>query len=291
MKRRLLLALEVLAVVYSQTGQTARAVAHFLEPFAASGAHIVHAPLMPIEPPPFPWSFFGFFGMMAHAVRGPWPQLAPLEFAVDRPYDLVVLAFPPWFLHPAPAMNAFLVSTAASVLAGKPVVLIATARDMWASALADVTDQVHARGGRVVAEVVVSDPSPRLVSVVTTPRWLLTGKRDRLLGLLPPAGIPGASYGPFTAAGQRVLAAASRGFRVSGEPLRALPDPANAFPERVGRASFRWWANIIERSARHRSLQRLVIGAFFLYLVIIIPPLFVVGRGLALSLVGKAENA
>ena len=56
--------------------------------------------------------------------------------------------------------------------------------------------------GLTVDNVVVTHQGPPLATFVTTTRALFTGKRDRLWGIFPPAGIPEGAEGPLGGAQQ-----------------------------------------------------------------------------------------
>ena len=57
---------------------------------------------------------------------------------------------------------------------------------------AEVPAALAALGARLIDHVAFTDPGPTLATLVTTPRWMLTGRRDAWLGL-PPAGIDAAT--------------------------------------------------------------------------------------------------
>jgi hypothetical protein len=59
---------------------------------------------------------------------------------------------------------------------------------MWLTAQETVKELIRNAGGRLQDHVAFCDAGPTLATLVTTPRWMLTGRRDAFLGL-PAAGI------------------------------------------------------------------------------------------------------
>ena len=104
-------------------------------------------------------------------------------------FDLIILAYQVWFSAPSLSVTAFLKSSAAQqLLRGKPVITVIGCRNIWGQAQETVKQLLSEVGARLLDNVVLTDQVSALASFVTTPRWLLTGKKDEFWKF-PAAGI------------------------------------------------------------------------------------------------------
>jgi len=267
---------KVLVVHFSQTGQLARIVRRLVAPLAgASGeVELVEEILRPRMPYPFPWPLLRFFDAMPESVLLDPPALEPIR--AEGNFDLVVLAYQVWFLSPSGPVTAFLKSDAGKrLLQGRPVVTVIGCRNMWLNAQEKVKQLIGEAGGELRDNVVFTDRAPTLATLITTPLWLLTGKREGFLGL-PPAGIADADIAGAERFGH-ALAQALRGDRErNGSPMlaglgAARVDPRLIFSERAGTRAFGAWSRIIRLGGKPGSLARLpLVVLFCLYLVAMI---------------------
>ena len=267
----------VLVVHFSQTGQLARIVRRLVAPLEGAGdLRVVEEILRPRTPYPFPWPLLRFFDAMPEAVQLDPPELEPLRVAADEPFDLIVLAYQVWFLSPSGPVTAFLKSEAGRrLLRGRPVVTVIACRNMWLNAQEKVKQLVHEAGGELRDNVVFTDRAPTMATLITTPRWLLTGRRDAFLGL-PPAGIAEADIAGADRFGHALLQALRDGREKSGRPMlaglgAARVDPSLIFSERAGTRAFGAWSRIIRLGGKPGSWLRLpLVVLFCVYLVAMI---------------------
>src|SRR5688572_19216867 len=102
----------VLVVYFSQTGQLRRVAESVCAPLQSDAVvHLDWLALESAQPYPFPWPLLDFFDQFPEAVHLQPPALKPWSVPGET-YDLVILAFPVWFLSPAPPITAFLKSEA-----------------------------------------------------------------------------------------------------------------------------------------------------------------------------------
>lgn len=269
----------VLAVHYSQSGQLAAVMRQLLAPLAAADdIDLVEIPLTLAQAPPFPWPVLDFIDAMPETVALVPPTLALPGLAGDEQFDLVILGYPVWFLSPAPAMTAFLKSPlAARLLVGRPVVTVTACRNMWLMAHRTMRDLVAGCGGRLVDHVALTDPGPTLATFITTPRWMLTGRRDRFLGL-PPAGLDARQIQGSRRFGEALVDALARDVERSGGRLLAQCEPGSYAvdarlidAERIGQRSFRIWSRLLRAlGAPGTPLRRAGLVVFAIYLVLAI---------------------
>jgi hypothetical protein len=91
------------------------------------------------------------------------------------------------------------------VLRDTPVVTFIACRNMWFTAEGAMRQLVAEAGGRHVGTVAVTDDGPAWASFVTTPRWLLTGKKGSWLRIFPPAGISDETIGSLRPFGEAIV--------------------------------------------------------------------------------------
>ncbi len=241
----------VLVVRFSQTGQLDAVTDRILEPLLADPGLRVHVEtLRPAKPFPFPWPFLGFmdaFPETAHLRPAP---LAPLSLAGDEDFDLVILAYQVWFLAPSQPVTAFLQHPVARrLLGGKPVVTVIGCRNMWMMAHRKVEGLLAEAGARLIDNVVLTDPGPTFATFITTPVWLLTGRKRGFWGM-PDAGLTPAQIGGARRFGLALREALARNAERGAGPLlgglgAVEAQPRLYFGEKVGTRSFYLWGRLI----------------------------------------------
>ena len=292
----------VLVVHFSQTGQLAQVVRQLVAPLAgAPDVQLVDEVLRPRRPYPFPWPFWGFLDAMPESVLLEPPELKPLAVHPDEPFDLIVLAYQVWFLAPAGPATAFLKSAAGRrLLNGRPVVTVIACRNMWLTAQETVKRLIREAGGLLRDNVVFTDRAGVLASFITTPRWLLTGKRDSLLGL-PPAGVPAGDIASAGRFGGALLGALRADRQREAAPmlggLGAAPvDARLILSERAGQRAFSVWARLIRLAGPAGAWTRLpllaLFGAYLIAMIlVVVPPSLLVQRLLRPLLARRLESA
>jgi hypothetical protein len=268
----------VLVIRYSQTGQLNRLADSILAPLQADARFAVRIEVLrPLRPFPFPWSFFRFLDAFPESAHLAPAALEPLGLTGDEDFDLVILPYQVWFLAPSQPITAFLKHPIAQrVLRGRPVVSVIACRNMWLSAHEKMLGLLDQAGARLIDNVVLTDPGPTLATFITTPRWLLSGKRAGFWGL-PAAGLSDAQIKAAQRFG-RALREAMLNDAEKGEPpllagLGAVHVDARLyFSERAGTRSFFVWGRLLRAAGSAGSVQRvplLVLYVVFLVVMIV----------------------
>lgn len=279
----------VLAVRFSQTGQLHDISEHLLAPLRESPDIRLHVEtLRPVREYPFPWPFLRFFDTFPETVHGVAVPLQPLDVPSDDvPFDLVIVFYQVWFLAPSPPIATFLQDpSVAKLLAGKPVVTVIGCRNMWMMAQEKIKRLLDACGARLVDNVVLTDDSPTLATLLTTPLWLLTGRRD-FFRALPAAGIAAPSIAHTRRFGLALRDALRRNEERGAQPLlgglqAVEADPRLLVSEKAGTRSFHVWGTLLRAVGRPGQWQRQpVLLVYVLFLVALI--LTVVPVSLALQ--------
>ncbi|MDH4235182.1 MAG: dialkylresorcinol condensing enzyme [Gallionella sp.] len=241
----------VLAICYSQTGQLARIAAQILAPMQGNPGINVHLEVLrPKQTYPFPWPFFQFFDAFPEAAHLVAPELEPLSLTGEEDFDLVVLFYQVWFLAPALPVTAFLQHPLAPrLLKGKPVVTVIACRNMWLMAHEKMKGLLASTGARLIDNVVLTDASNVFATLITTPRWLLTGKQTGFLGL-PRAGIAPKEILRARRFGLALQEALAADAEKQNAPLLAGLGAVEANPrlfvsEKAGTRSFYLWGKLL----------------------------------------------
>ncbi len=231
----------VLVFYYSQSGQVRRAMESLTHPLqAAREIQVQVREIRPQVPYPFPWRrITAFFGVMPETVLGPPGFNLPLENGdqAEQPSaDLVILAYPVWFLMPAPPVQRFLIDDAPRTMHGSRVVALCVCRGMWYHAARAVQQALQQLRCTNWSQVVVTHQGPQWATFLSVPRQMLFGSEGRLLPGLPPVGL---SASELSAAGphrRMVTQFAQRSTiqlhawdaRCHARRVAALVDPARA---------------------------------------------------------------
>lgn len=264
----------VLAICYSQTGQLARVAAQILAPLQEDPGVNVHLEVLhPKQTYPFPWPIFQFFDAFPEAAHMIGTELDPLSLAGDEDFDLVVLFYQVWFLAPSLPVTAFLQHPlAARLLRDKPVVTVIACRNMWLKAHEKMKNMLANLGARLIDNVALVDKGNVLVTLVTTPRWLLTGKKNGFLGL-PPAGVADDDILQSRRFGLALRDALAVDAEKRSAPLLAGLKAVEAHPslyasEKAGTRSFYLWGKLLRAAGGpgHWSRKPLL----FLYVIFLI---------------------
>jgi len=269
----------VLFVSYSQTGQLTSVVQSVAAPLVASpSVEVVFETLDPVEPYPFPWPFLQFFNTFPETVHALPRPIHPLRVDAGKPFDLIVLAYQVWFLSPSQPMTAFLQSPdGVRLLRGRPVITLIACRNMWLMAQETVKQRLHLLGAHLIDNVVLTDRAHSAATFVSTPLWMLTGRRGPFLGgVVPAAGIDAADiadarrFGRAIEAGLPALDAASPRALLKGLGAVKVNERLIA-SESIGHRSFRLWGRLLLLlGPPSSSLRRLVLCIYIVFLATMI---------------------
>jgi hypothetical protein len=284
---------KILVVYFTQTGQMLDIARKFCEPFAADPAFEVnYEELKPVTPYPFPWTAFTFFNGFPEAFYQKPVALKPFSNKLNDQYELVVLAYQPWFLTPSPVCATFLqTDTARKLLNGTKVVTLIGCRNMWLGAQEKVKQRFRDIGARLVANVALVDKSPNVVSMITILRWLLWGKKEKFW-IFPPAGVSEQDVNATAIYGAMVREAMNTDQWQDLQPKLNEKGAVEVVPELVmmesrGQRAFGIWSKFIG-GAPIGSVSRKIRVYIFMFLlptaIVILSPLLILMSTLILVL-------
>ena len=261
----------VLVAYYSQTGQLKEIINKVTSGLQGDNISITYEELRPKPAFPFPWTSDQFFQAMPESVQGIPCGLEPLSVHGNEDFDLIIVAWQPWFLSPSIPIHAFFQNEAVRrLLKGKPVITIIGSRNMWVMAQQVIKNYIKDAGGRLVGNILLFDRAANLLSVVSIIRWMFKGKKDRFLKIIPPAGVSdtdiqhAAVYGPVIAESLQ-----TGSFDNLNRDLISLGavdvDPSVVMIEKRGIIFFRLWSKFILKKGPYGDPARLVRVRMFKY--------------------------
>ncbi len=269
---------KILFVQYSQTGQLTRIVDSVSAPLLDSEHYEIKIlNLQPCKPYPYPWSFFTFMDVFPECVYLDPPELTLMDLNASEHFDLVIIAYQVWFLAPSTPITGFLKSDLGrNVIKDTPVITLIGCRNMWAMAQESMKTMLNEVGAHLIDNVVLVDQGSSLASFVTTPRWLLTGKKNAFWGF-PPAGVSDTEIKNACRFGLAIDEALQADREKLRQPILAGLQAVQAEvsyikSERIGHRSFRIWGKLVRKAGTPGNLGRkpiLLIYMIFLIIMII----------------------
>lgn len=267
----------ILVIYYSHSGDVARSVKSFVKYLDIPEVQLCWECLKPKADYPYPWNLYQFFDIFPECINEEPPEIYPPKFGKDEKFDLVIIAYQVWFLSPSLPIQAFLKSEYATILENTKVITLIGCRNMWHSASETMKRMIIKAGGIHIDNVVVTHQGPPLTTFITTPRLLLTGKKDRFLGVLPPAGFRDEEIDALSRFGKQIAISLNILNEFSHQSLLRNLNAVDVnrryvIPEIIGRFLYLPWAKLARFFGKAGSWSRLpIIYIFAFHLCFAIP--------------------
>lgn len=268
---------KVLVVSHSQSGQLAKFVELATAPLRQSDeVKVDYHCVEPVNKYPYPWSFYPFFDAFPEAIYMNGCEVKPAE-NLEEEYDLVIIGYTVWFLSPSIPMTGFLKTTQAKrLIKDKPVITFIACRDMWVMAQEKMKTVISDLGGTLIDNAVLTDQGGSIYAFITTPRWLLTGKKDPFW-IFPAAGVSEKDLQESDRFGHRLVSALENDLEKKKEPLLKNLNAVTVNgkligSEKIATRSFMVWGKLIQKSGKPGSFSRkivITIYAVFLALMVL----------------------
>lgn len=254
---------KILVIYFSQTGQAKQALDATLKPFSDNSNYQLDYHLIkPKKAFPYPWSYTQFFDVFPETVQGVPCEIESLNMDVPINYDIVVIAYQPWFLSVCVPISSFLQSAQATqLLANKPVITIINCRNMWLGAQEKMKKQLLNLKSNLVGNITYVDKSANLISLVTVLAFVLKGTKENFMGIFPKYGVTDSDLKKAPEFGNCILQHAESNRLNVLQPalntLGALSIKGNLLlMEGRGKALFPLYANYISKKGTQGSEQR-----------------------------------
>lgn len=266
----------ILAIYYTQTGQLGQIVDEFCEPMRENhNLEVVH--ISPKKEYEFPWNGKKFFGVMPDSVLGNTIELDDFHFQRDQ-YDLIIFGYQPWFLSPSiPATSILNHPKVSRVMANTSVVTVIGGRNMWLNAQQKIKSMIADNSGKLVGNVAFIDRHKNLTSVVSIVYWLIYGKKEKLWGIFPKAGVSESDIRSASLFGQMALPNLNSG-DWSGYQDKVVEQGGVEIKRNImfieGKAGkiFKLWANFINKR-KSKSLWLTIFKYYLFFALFVVSPI------------------
>lgn len=266
---------KVLVLYYSQSGQLSSVVDSFISKLSDEEIQVDMKKIEPLQTYPYPWTFYEFADEFPEAVHMDGCDVKEIEDLSDN-YDLIILGYTIWFLAPSTPIVGFLKSDQAKkIFKNKPVITLISCRDMWVMAQEKMKILLKNLDAKLIDNVALTDQGKGIYSFVTTPRWLLSGKKDAFW-FFPPAGILQGDIEDASRFGERLNTALKENKEKDGQALLKNLEAVNIngkliASEIIATRSSKVWAKIIKFFGEKRSFGRKVgLTLYSIFLVILV---------------------
>ncbi len=266
---------KILVISYSQTGQLSKLVKNFLYPLKENELiELDNIVIEPQTPYSFPWKFISFFNTFPESVHLKPAPIKKLSFQYED-YDLVIIAYTVWFLSPSQPITAFLQSSETQkLLKDTPIITLIGCRNMWLMAQEKVKTMLSQAGAKLIGNVVKVDQSNDWASFITTPMWMLTGKK-KTYSWLPSAGISEDDIRDMQRFGRKLLQIIEKSQPLDEtlfQNMQAVKvDEKLMMSEKVGHRSFYLWGKILLKCGIiSPKLRQVVLYFYIIFLVLLI---------------------
>jgi len=279
---------KVLVLYYSQTGQLKRVLDSFISKLSDEEIILDIKAITPKIEYPFPWPFYRFFDEFPESVFMDGCEINELENLQDD-YDLIILGYTVWYMAPSIPITAFMHSEQAKkIFKGKPVVTLVVCRDMWVLAQEKIKDMLTTVDAKLIDHVALTDQGGSVLSLVTLPKFLLTGKKHSF-AFFPPVGIKESDIQNTSRFGERLNTALHRNKEKTGIPLlknlgAVTVNGKLIATEKIADRSFKIWSRLIKKAGKKLSFGRKIVItiyiAFLILLILTVIPLNILARKL-----------
>jgi len=279
---------EVLVIHYSQTGQLTTILENIVGELGDDRINISHYEVVPDPIYEFPWKPESFYDSFPESfLQIPSNFHPPKSEILEKKYDLIILGYQVWFLTPSIPINSFLKSNyGQKLLKDTPVVTVVACRNMWIQAQEKMKRLLVAADAKLVGHIALVDRNINHISVITIHYWMMSGKKDRYLGIFPKPGVSDTDIANASKFGVPIKEAlVTNDFSLLQENLLKLDavrvNPFLVRTDERGNVIFSKWANHIIKKGGPENPERIKWIGFFKYYLqfaiwVIAPIVFVV---------------
>lgn len=270
---------KVLVLYYTQSGQLLHILESLLSPLVKqTNIKVTYEAIQTEKTFPFPWSVMSFLDVMPESVLEVPTAIKQPSFSSDDKYDLVILAYQPWYLSTSIPISSFLQSEYAQVLRNTPVITVNGSRNLWLMAHEKIKTHLTRIGAKLVMNIPFVDRAANSATIITTPLWMLSGKKE-LIPFLPKAGVSQKDINQASIFGEIILQYLLSDDCKTQENL-THKYPAEVMPrligvEKAGRRVFTLWAKLISTMGKPGAfLRKPFLLLFMVYLITVISIVF-----------------
>jgi len=159
---------------------------------------------------------------------------------------------------------------------------------MWVLAQEKIKDMLTTVDAKLIDHVALTDQGGSVLSLVTLPKFLLTGKKHSF-AFFPPAGIKESDIQNTSRFGERLNTALHHNKEKIGNPLlknlgAVTVNGKLIATEKIADRSFKIWSRLIKKAGKKLSFGRKIVitiyVAFLILLILTVIPLNILARKL-----------
>jgi len=261
---------KILTIHFSQSGQLTEIVNRYCE--GIENVEFDHVKVSPKIPFPFPWTNDVFFDIMPDTVLETPFDLEPYNLKYEK-YDLIILAYQPWFLSPSLPVTALLKDEKfKSLVQDTPIITLIGSRNMWLNAQESIKKLILEANGKLVGNVPLIDKNPNLLSVISILHWMQTGKKTKKWGIFPKPGVSDEDILGIKRFGTELNDSFAKNdfsnYQAKVAEQGGVIIPTNIlFIEGKAKRIFLIWANIIQRKTASGGNRKFWVNFFKYYLL------------------------
>ncbi|MCH2224850.1 MAG: dialkylresorcinol condensing enzyme DarA, partial [Crocinitomicaceae bacterium] len=135
----------------------------------------------------------------------------------------------------------------------------------------------HKLNGKLTGNIVLTDKAPNLIGIITIARWMLTGKKKKILGLFPKPGVSNKDINEASRFGQLIVDALLKNemFDLTQNELDAQGatirnNTLMTMEKRVSRIFNIWAGFILKKGGAGDRRRKNRIWGFYIYLCFVI---------------------
>ncbi|MGB1018936.1 MAG: hypothetical protein ACPGVH_07685 [Chitinophagales bacterium] len=272
--------MKILVIHYSQSGQLTQILKNFINPLEKEN-EIDFVKYDLTNKFPFPWTSKVFFDSMPESVLEIPKEVENISYKYTK-YDLIILGYQPWFLSPSiPTVSLLKNEQFKNLLKETKVVSIIGSRNMWINGQESVKKYLKEANAELIGNIPLFDRHNNYASAVSILYWMLTGKKEKFLGIFPKPGVAGneiESMGEFgeilnSSILNNNLNTLQSKFLATG---RIVISNSILFVELRGKKLFKIWANLIQNKVKNRKLWITIYKYYLLVALFIVAPIVLI---------------
>lgn len=272
--------MKILAIHYSQSGQLTQILENFLNPLESE--HEIDFIKFDLkEKFPFPWTSNVFFDSMPESVLEIPREIEEIHYKHEN-YDLVILGYQPWFLSPSiPTVSLLKNDQFKNLIQNTKVITIIGSRNMWINGQESVKKYLKNAGASLIGNIPLFDRHNNYASAISILYWMLTGKKEKYLGIFPKPGVANEEINSMNEFGEILEESIKQDNNANLQTKfintkRIIISNSLLFVELRGKKLFKIWANLISKKKKNRKILVTIYKYYLLIALFIVAPILLI---------------
>lgn len=269
--------MNILAINYSQSGQLNTIIDNFIKPLKKAHEidRIIYKPKNDF---PFPWTTDVFFNSMPESVLEEKVELEKINYKHEK-YDLIILAYQPWYLSPSIPTSSLLQDVRfKELLNSTKVITVIGSRNMWLNSQESIKKTMQKNNAKLIGNIALSDKANNQLSAISILYWMLTTKKGKFLNIFPKPGVSDKDIEEIEKQGEILADCIEKNNLIMLQEKLQTKYPTNIpndilFIEERAKRLFNMWAKLIKKKNKTRKLWVNIYKYYLLIALFIIAPI------------------